>query len=131
MNSFELMKKLLFCGVLSLISTFVFYTFAIPFYPNFTFLLPLDCLINNLSIFLLFQFNDSIYRTLCFCCNKAADRVKLFLHFQKFFFSFFFFHRVCVCVVLVRFFLYDMDFKKTKAKHANETSKQTKFFFFC
>eukprot|EP01084_Bolivina_argentea_P060641 110781_1 len=60
-----LLRKLFILCITSILSTFIMFTFAIPFYPNLTFLLPLDALINSLCVFLLLEWANTVYIRLC------------------------------------------------------------------
>eukprot|EP01084_Bolivina_argentea_P268164 455409_1 len=60
-----IVRKLFILGTISIFSTFIFFTFAIPFYGNLTFLLPLDSLINSFCVLLLLKWSDSVYKKIC------------------------------------------------------------------
>eukprot|EP00484_Ammonia_sp_Unknown_P025500 CAMPEP_0197028104 /NCGR_PEP_ID=MMETSP1384-20130603/7883_1 /TAXON_ID=29189 /ORGANISM="Ammonia sp." /LENGTH=191 /DNA_ID=CAMNT_0042457055 /DNA_START=552 /DNA_END=1127 /DNA_ORIENTATION=- len=70
-----LIRKLSILGSLAIVSTFVFYTFAIPFWPNLTFLLPFDATVNSLCIVLLLDYASSVYRQACVCLDKPVQKV--------------------------------------------------------
>eukprot|EP01083_Nonionella_stella_P247027 856960_1 len=67
------MRKLLVLGAISIASTSIFYTFAIPFYGNLTFLLPLDATINSLCTVLLFNYSSHVYKVLCCPCDGCLS----------------------------------------------------------
>eukprot|EP01083_Nonionella_stella_P303351 1049849_1 len=60
-----LVRKLCAMGTVALLSTFVLFTFAVPFYSDLTFLLPLDALINGLCVLLLLDWASPVYLKLC------------------------------------------------------------------
>ena len=69
-----LIRKLCILGSLAICSTFIFYTFAVPLYPNLTFLLPFDAILNSLCIVLLLDYSARIYHKVCCICDKALIR---------------------------------------------------------
>eukprot|EP01083_Nonionella_stella_P269919 913599_1 len=60
-----LVRKLFIMGCASIFSTFMLFTFAVPFYSNLTFLLPLDALINSLCVLLLLDWTNPMYLKVC------------------------------------------------------------------
>eukprot|EP01083_Nonionella_stella_P023233 64264_1 len=60
-----LVRKLFIMGCTSIFSTFMLFTFAVPFYSNLTFLLPLDALINSLCVLLLLDWTNAMYLKVC------------------------------------------------------------------
>eukprot|EP01083_Nonionella_stella_P015049 42126_1 len=70
---YVVMRKLVVLGTISIASTFFFYTFAIPFYANLTFLLPVDACINSVCTFLLLGYAGPAYKALCCACERVVD----------------------------------------------------------
>eukprot|EP01083_Nonionella_stella_P014090 39606_1 len=68
-------RRLLICSIFAILSTFVFYTFAIPFYGNLTFLLPLDALINSFTVLLMISYGKQIYSVVCCGCDRGLARL--------------------------------------------------------
>ena len=70
------MSKIVICNITSLMSSFVLYTLAVPFFSDLTFLLPADAVLTSLCLLLLFQFSDKFYVFLCFPGHKLVTWVK-------------------------------------------------------
>eukprot|EP00483_Globobulimina_turgida_P003773 UN03779 len=66
-----IIRKLIVLGLIAILSTSIFYTFAVPFYPNLTFLLPIDCTINSLCTLLLLEYGKDVYNVLCYVTDKC------------------------------------------------------------
>eukprot|EP00485_Elphidium_margaritaceum_P017162 CAMPEP_0202734400 /NCGR_PEP_ID=MMETSP1385-20130828/188664_1 /ASSEMBLY_ACC=CAM_ASM_000861 /TAXON_ID=933848 /ORGANISM="Elphidium margaritaceum" /LENGTH=156 /DNA_ID=CAMNT_0049400761 /DNA_START=588 /DNA_END=1058 /DNA_ORIENTATION=- len=71
----QLVRKLIVCGSVAMFSTFIFYTFAIPFWPNLTFLLPFDAMVNSLCAILLLDYAYTVYIKLCCCLDGCMKHV--------------------------------------------------------
>eukprot|EP01083_Nonionella_stella_P154137 496237_1 len=71
---FEASTRFGVASFFSVISTLFLFTFAIPFYPNMTFVLAIDATINSLCLFCVLSVGQDLYYYVCAPCRVAGNR---------------------------------------------------------
>eukprot|EP01084_Bolivina_argentea_P050145 92206_1 len=71
----RLIRKLLILGAVSVFSTFIFFSFAVAFYGNLTFLLPFDAMINSLCMFLFLRGSNRYYYWVCCATDMCLQNL--------------------------------------------------------